>query len=128
MSNLPKQLKYTDTHEWINIKDKEITIGITEHAQGELGDLVFIELPEVGAEVEAGAEIGVLESVKAASDFYTPVTGVISAVNDDAAANPAVVNTDPYNDGWLVKVAITNPEELEKMLTFTQYEGLISKE
>lgn len=97
---------FTKTHEWVNteLEQEEMTIGITEHAQHLLGDMVYVELPSVGLEVKEGDEIGVLESVKAASDFYAPISGMIIAVNSEVTTNPALINQDPYNAGWLVKI------------------------
>ena len=97
-------LKFTRTHEWLKSNGTEMTIGITEHAQQLLGDMVFVELPEKGDEVNAGDELGVVESVKAASDFYAPISGVVIAVNQQVSENPALVNSDPYGAGWLVKI------------------------
>src|SRR5688500_2664195 len=104
-------LKFTSTHEWLKIVDQECLIGITDHAQQLLGDMVFVELPEEGDEVEAGEELGVVESVKAASDFYAPVSGKVIAINQAVNENPALVNSDPYNTGWLVKIKPRNLEE-----------------
>lgn len=122
-------LKYTKTHEWINPNNNDVmSIGITAHAQQLLGDLVFIELPEEGKEVNAGDELGVVESVKAASDFYAPISGVVVAVNQEASADPALVNTSPYGAGWLVKIKAHNPDELNQLLDATEYNKQISEE
>ena len=121
-------LKFTKTHEWIKPSDDLMCIGITEHAQELLGDLVFIELPEVGAKVQAGDELGVVESVKAASDFYAPVSGTISAINDEVSANPALVNTDPLGAGWLVKIKVENVSELNQLLSAAEYANQIAEE
>ncbi len=105
MSELPGDLRYTDEHEWLRQEeDGTVTIGITDHAQSALGDLVYVELPEVGQEVEAGGEMAVVESVKAASDVYAPVGGEVVAVNEDLADDPEKVNADPYGDGWIVRL------------------------
>jgi glycine cleavage system H protein len=105
MSELPGDLRYTDEHEWLRKEeDGTVTIGITDHAQSALGDLVYVELPEVGHEVEAGGEMAVVESVKAASDVYAPVGGEVVAVNEDLADDPEKVNADPYGDGWIVRL------------------------
>jgi len=105
MSELPGDLRYTDEHEWLRKEeDGTVTIGITDHAQSALGDLVYVELPEVGQEVEAGGEMAVVESVKAASDVYAPVGGEVVAVNEDLADDPEKVNADPYGDGWIVRL------------------------
>jgi len=121
-------LKFTRTHEWLQTGNGDVIIGITEHAQQLLGDMVFIELPEEGHEVRAGDELGVVESVKAASDFYAPISGVVVAVNHQASENPAVVNHDPYGAGWLVKIRAANPAEINDLLTAEQYENEIAEE
>lgn len=121
-------LKFTHTHEWLQGATDELTMGITEHAQQLLGDMVFIEMPKPGDEVTAGDELGVVESVKAASDFYAPISGVILAVNEEACNNPALVNTDPYGAGWLVKIQANNPDELHNLLSFEEYENEIAED
>jgi len=117
------ELKFTHTHEWVQAGQDCMIIGITDHAQHLLGDMVFVDLPEEGTTVTVGAELGVLESVKAASDFYAPVSGVVIEVNQAVNANPALVNTDPYGAGWLVKVRANNPDELNQLLSAEQYEN-----
>jgi glycine cleavage system H protein len=105
MSELPGELLYTEEHEWLRQEeDGTVTIGITDHAQSALGDLVYVELPEVGAELDAGDEMAVVESVKAASDVYAPVGGTVLAVNNDLADDPEKINSDPYGDGWIVRM------------------------
>lgn len=105
MSELPGELLYTEEHEWLRQEeDGTVTIGITDHAQSALGDLVYVELPEVGAELDAGDEMAVVESVKAASDVYAPVGGTVLAVNTDLADDPEKINSDPYGDGWIVRM------------------------
>lgn len=105
MSELPGDLKYTNEHEWLRQEeDGTVTIGITDHAQGALGDLVYVELPEVGQEVEAGGEMAVVESVKAASDVYAPIGGEVVGVNEDLSDDPEKINADPYGDGWIVRM------------------------
>lgn len=116
-----KDLKFTPTHEWLKADNHEVTVGITEHAQQLLGDMVFVELPEEGNQINAGEEIGVVESVKAASDFYAPVSGVVIAVNEAVRANPALVNGDPYGAGWLVKIRPTNIDDMNHLLNAEQY-------
>ena len=121
-----KDLKYTDTHEWLKDDDQgEATIGITDHAQHLLGDMVFVDLPEIGDEVQAGDELGVVESVKAASDFYAPVSGVVTAVNEKVRENPALVNSDPYTAGWLVKLKACNKAEIDALMDEEQYQDEI---
>lgn len=122
MNETPKNLKFTSTHEWITDNQNETTVGITAHAQELLGDMVFVDLPQVGTEVHAGDELGVVESVKAASDFYAPVSGVITEVNQHVNADPALVNQDPYGSGWLVKMKPTHPDEINALLNAEQYE------
>ncbi|MGQ3891714.1 glycine cleavage system protein GcvH [Legionella sp. CNM-4043-24] len=122
------ELKFTHTHEWVQAGQDSMTVGITDHAQHLLGDMVFVDLPEIGREVAAGDELGVLESVKAASDFYAPVSGVIVEVNQEVNANPALVNSEPYNAGWLVKIRASNPDELNRLLTSDQYEKVCAEE
>ncbi|ASQ47337.1 glycine cleavage system protein GcvH [Legionella clemsonensis] len=121
-------LKFTKTHEWIRAEDNEYIVGITEHAQELLGDMVFVELPEEGDEVNAGDEIGVVESVKAASDFYAPISGTIVAINEEVSENPALVNKDPYGTGWLVKIRAKNPSEMNALLNNEEYQHEIKED
>lgn len=122
------ELKYTVTHEWLKEGNEEVIIGITDHAQELLGDMVFVELPEVGDEVRVGDELGVVESVKAASDFYAPISGIVTAINEMVVENPALVNTDPFATGWLVKLKPSHPDELTRLLSAEQYQNEIAKE
>jgi len=121
-------LKFTTTHEWVKPNQNEAVVGITEHAQQLLGDMVFVELPSVGDEIKAGDELGVVESVKAASDFYAPISGVITAVNEAVVENPALVNSAPYTEGWLVKIEPSQPNELDNLLNADQYQNEIAEE
>lgn len=121
----PEELNYSETHEWIKIDGKVATVGLTDHAQSELGDIVYLELPGVGAEVKAGGEFGVVESVKAASDLYAPLSGKVVAVNDAATQDPALVNRDCYGEGWLVKVELKDPSEVENLKTAAEYKEFI---
>ena len=121
-------LKFTRTHEWLKTEDGNAVMGITDHAQALLGDMVYIEMPKEGQEVHAGEEIGVVESVKAASDFYAPISGVVVAVNQTACDNPSIVNQDPYGDGWLVKIRVKNWDESQELLTAEEYEQAIAKD
>ncbi|KTC86980.1 glycine cleavage system protein GcvH [Legionella brunensis] len=121
-------LKFTKTHEWLRAEDNDFTVGITEHAQELLGDMVFVELPEEGDEVRVGDEIGVVESVKAASDFYAPISGVIVAINQEVSENPALVNKDPYGAGWLVKIKAHNTSEINDLLNAEQYQNEIKED
>ncbi|AJC49279.1 glycine cleavage system protein GcvH [Allofrancisella guangzhouensis] len=121
MSNIPNNLKYTKTHEWIKVDGDEITVGITEHAQSLLGDLVYVELPEVSEEFSAGEDTCVVESVKAASDVYAPVDGEVIEVNEALVDNPAQVNNAPYTDGWLFKLKISDESQLADLLSAEDY-------
>lgn len=120
-------LKFTVTHEWVREENEEVIIGITEHAQQLLGDMVFVELPELGDNVAAGDELGVVESVKAASDFYAPISGVVTAINSEVVDNPALVNSDPYSSGWLVKLKPTHRNELSELLSADQYQNELAE-
>lgn len=128
MNQTPENLKFTSTHEWINDQTPDMQIGITAHAQELLGDLVFVELPEVGREVTAGDEIGVVESVKAASDFYAPISGTIVAINTAVTEKPELINQDPYGAGWLVTIKPTNTTHLSTLLNAQQYQEVIAKD
>tara|TARA_B110000495_G_C23019765_1_gene604767 strand:+ start:1269 stop:1658 length:390 start_codon:yes stop_codon:yes gene_type:complete len=122
MSDLPVELKYALSHEWARLdSDGTVVIGITDHAQAALGDVVYVELPEVGAEVDAGTEIAVIESVKAASDIYSPVTGEVTEVNLELEEEPETVNHSPYVDGWLFRIKASNLDELDNMLDVDRY-------
>lgn len=127
-----KNLRFTRSHEWLDINPEDMALGITKHAQDLLGDMVFVELPEVGREVVAGEEIGVLESVKAAADLYAPISGKIVAVNSEVLANPSLLNSDPTGAGWLVKVRPISQqkfvEERETLLSEAEYLGTITEE
>lgn len=123
MSNIPSHLKYTESHEWVDANDDgNARIGISDHAQAALGDLVYVELPAVGDELSQGDACAVVESVKAASDIYTPVSGTVIAINEDLDADPAIINSDPYNDGWLFELKLIDTEELEGLKDAASYE------
>ena len=125
MSNVPADLKYTDEHEWVRTEaDGTVSVGITDHAQATLGDIVFLELPEVGKDIKAGDAVGVVESVKAASDIYAPVTGQIVAVNEAIVDTPDQVNSDAY-DSWLFKVKLADPASIGSLLDAAAYEKLV---
>ena len=114
MSNIPSHLQYTESHEWVSVEDNgNARIGITDHAQEALGDLVFVELPVVGDEIGQGDPCAVVESVKAASDIYVPVSGLVVAINENLESDPALINADPYGDGWLFELDLLDSEELE---------------
>lgn len=129
MSQIPNELKYMSSHEWARVEsDGTVTIGITDHAQDLLGDVVFVEQPEVGANINAGDEAGVVESVKAASDIFSPVSGEVVAVNDALEESPELVNSDPYNDGWFFRVKVSDTSELEGLLTAEGYAEVCASE
>jgi len=122
MSNIPTELQYTDSHEWVSVdEDGNARIGITDHAQELLGDLVFVELPEVGAEIGAGSACAVVESVKAASDVYSPVTGEVVEVNETLADAPETINQDAYEEGWIFRLRMADPDELEALMDADGY-------
>jgi glycine cleavage system H protein len=121
----PEDLSYAETHEWAKVDDNVATVGLTDHAQSELGDIVYLELPEVGAEVTAGTEFGVVESVKAASDLYAPLSGKVVGVNEAATQDPALVNRDCYGEGWLVKVELKDSSEVENLKSAAEYKEFI---
>ena len=124
MSNIPAELKYIDSHEWIRIEGEFAVIGVTDHAQESLGDVVFVELPEVGAELGQGDESGVVESVKAASDIYSPISGEVVEVNGLLEDAPETVNESPYEDGWFYKLRITDASELDGLLDAAAYQDI----
>ena len=128
MSDLPAELKYASSHEWARLdSDGTVVVGITDHAQEALGDIVYIELPEMGVAVDAGAEVAVVESVKAASDIYSPVTGEVVEISPALEDEPETVNSNPYADGWLFRVKVANPDELEDMLDADGYQAVIEE-
>ena len=123
MNETPSDLKFLDTHEWIKIEDQTVTVGISDHAQSELGDVVFVELPAIGDEFVSGDEAAVVESVKAASEVYTPLSGEVVEVNEVLEENPELVNTSPYEDGWFFKMKVTdeNLRSVDNMMTSDEY-------
>ncbi|MFC1602084.1 glycine cleavage system protein GcvH [Pseudomonadota bacterium] len=122
MSEVPNELKYCSSHEWVSsVDDGVVTIGITDHAQDQLGDLVFVELPETGQALELKGECAVVESVKAASDVYSPVSGEVAEINEALMDSPELVNEDPYGDGWLFKVRLADETELDNLLDADGY-------
>ena len=128
MSSLPAELKYASSHEWARLEDGVITVGITDHAQIALGDVVYVELPDIGAELHAQDEAGVVESVKAASDIYSPMSGEVIAINEELEDAPELINKDPYGDGWFFKVKISDEAELENLLSADDYQSAIADE
>src|SRR3990167_5296942 len=127
MNHIPQQLKYTKTHEWVSKEDEYLTIGITDHAQAMLGDLVFVELPEVDAHLNSGQECAVIESVKAAADVYCPVPGEVIEVNQAVLENPQLINQDPYGKGWLIRVRPFDKNKPE-LLNADEYSQVVAKE
>jgi glycine cleavage system H protein len=125
MANVPADLKYAKSHEWARVQGGEATVGITDHAQHELTDVVFVELPEVGRSVKAGGTCAVVESVKTASDIYSPLSGEVTAVNKAVVDNPSLVNTDPYGQGWFYKVKLSNAAEANGLMSPDQYKAQI---
>ncbi|AOE48889.1 glycine cleavage system protein GcvH [Kangiella sediminilitoris] len=129
MSQIPAELKYVSSHEWIRDEgDGMVTVGITEHAQELLGDVVFVEAPEVDEDVDAEDEIAVVESVKAASDIYAPLAGTITEVNEELEDSPELINSDPYGDGWMFKMKLADAGDLEKLLSAEDYAEEIADE
>jgi glycine cleavage system H protein len=119
--NVPDDLHYAESHEWLRLDGANGTVGITDHAQAELTDVVYVELPTVGAQVKAKQQVCVVESVKAASDIYSPISGTITTVNQELTGNPALINSDPYGDGWIFKITIEAGEEIEILKNAVQY-------
>ena len=124
--NVPNDLLYTRDHEWVSVEGNVATVGITDFAQSELGDIVFVEFPELNSTVEKGQSIGSIEAVKTVADLYMPISGTVIAVNENLDKNPEAVNDTPYDDGWMVKIEITNQDEISDLLTAPAYNDLIS--
>ena len=124
MSLVPDHLRYRDSHEWVDAAQAISPVGITDHAQAELTDVVFVELPKLGA-VKAGQQVCVVESVKAASDIYSPVSGEITEVNEALSANPGLINTDPYGEGWIFKIQLSDPAEATSLKDAAAYKAMI---
>jgi glycine cleavage system H protein len=125
MATYPAELRYTREHEWAKVEGKRARVGITHYAQDQLGDVVFVELPKVGAKVTQMQTFGVVESVKAVSDLFAPVSGVVVEANQDLTREPERVNRDPYGGGWLIVVELSNPSEAEKLMSASQYEEFL---
>jgi len=129
MSNVPSELKFLSTHEWVEVNGDVATVGVSDHAQELLGDLVFVELPEVGSSVSAGDSIAVIESVKAASDTYAPVSGEVIEINDELEDSPERINDDPYGDGWMYRIKMEDPDEVGDLLDPDAYtESIVEDE
>ena len=124
--NVPNDLLYTSDHEWVSVEGNVATVGITDFAQSELGDIVFVEFPELNSTVEKGQSAGSIEAVKTVADLYMPISGTVIAVNENLDNNPEAVNDTPYGDGWIVKIEIANQDEISDLLTATAYDDLIS--
>jgi glycine cleavage system H protein len=123
--NVPTELRYTKEHEWVRLDNKVATVGITDYAQGELGDIVFVELADVGSEVVQMEAFGTIEAVKAVSEIYSPLTGKVTEVNSVLDDDPMIINRDPYGDGWMMKIEIGDPSQIEQLLDASGYEGII---
>src|SRR5438128_12008638 len=124
----PEDSRYAKSHEYVNVEGEVGTIGITDYAQKELGDVVFVELPQVGTQLEAGDELGSIESVKAVSELFSPVTGEVVEVNEALVEKPELVNTDPYGDGWMIKMRLSDASEIDELMAPDEYEEYIETE
>lgn len=125
---IPKGLRYSREHEWVAVEDNLATIGITDYAQEQLGDIVYVELPEVGAQVTKDDPFGVVESVKAVSDVFAPVSGTVMEVNGPLADSPETINEDPYGDAWMIRVELSDMDELDDLMTDAEYEAFLKEE
>ena len=126
MSTYPENFYYTKEHEWVSVEGDTGTVGITDHAQSELGDIVYVDLPKIGSTVESGKTFGSVESVKAVSDIYSPLTGEVVAINESLATAPETLNSDPHNAGWLVKIKLSAPNEVKSLLSAADYQSYIA--
>ncbi|RBW71253.1 glycine cleavage system protein GcvH [Bacillus taeanensis] len=126
--NIPKELRYSDEHEWVKVEGDKVRIGITDFAQSELGDIVFVELPEVGDEIEADEPFGSVESVKTVSELYAPINGKVVEINEDLDDSPEFVNESPYEKAWMIVIEPSDVSEIEKLMTAEQYEEMINQE
>jgi len=124
----PEDNRYAKSHEYVHLEGTVATIGITDYAQKELGDVVFVELPQVGSVLDAGDELGSIESVKAVSELFSPMTGEVVEINEALADNPALVNTDPYGDGWMIRMRVSDATEVDELMTAEEYDEYIEKE
>lgn len=128
MSNIPQDLKYTQDHEWARASGKTVRIGVTDHAQKQLGDVVYVELPKLGSVVEAGRPIGTIESVKAVSELFSPISGKVVKVNDDLTDEPELINTEPYGDGWVVELEASDLKQVDALMDAAAYAKLLASE
>ena len=124
----PEDNRYAKSHEYVHLEGDVATVGITDYAQKELGDVVFVELPQVGSQLDAADELGSIESVKAVSELFSPVSGEVVEVNEALADNPALVNTDPWGDGWMIRIRVSDPTEVDELMTAEEYDEYIEKE
>ncbi len=125
MANVPAELKYTEDHEWARVQGKVVVVGVTDHAQVSLGDVVYVELPKVGARVSKGDAVGTIESVKAVSELFSPVSGTVVKVNEDLSESPEDINTEPYGDGWLLEIELSDPKQVDGLLDAAAYTELL---
>ena len=125
--NFPENLKYTPDHEWVRVEGNIGTVGVSDHAQGELGDVVYVDIAADLTEITKGEAFGTIEAVKTVSDIYAPVSGKVIDINNGLNDNPAIVNQDPYGDGWMIKIELSNPSELDELLDVTAYIELIGQ-
>jgi len=123
--NIPESLKYTEDHEWVKIDGDTVTIGITDFAQNELGDIVYVEIETEGEEIDKGEVFGTVEAVKTVSDLFMPISGEVIEVNEELEASPEIVNEDPYEEGWMIKVKVSNADELEDLLSPDKYKEVV---
>ena len=128
MANVPEDLHYSKDHEWVRVEGGEAIIGITDYAQNSLGDVVYVELPKAGDEFAANESFGSVESVKAVSEVFTPVAGIVAKINESLADEPEVVNSDPYGEGWMIRIKMANPGEVDSLLTAAEYEDFTKAE
>ncbi len=124
----PEDLKYTAQHEWVRVEDDGVVVGITHYAQEQLGDIVYVQLPEVGDEVEAGTAVGELESTKSVSDLFAPVTGTVTAVNESLEGQPELCNSDPYGLGWVIEVDLGDREQLDRLMSVADYQATVASQ
>jgi glycine cleavage system H protein len=122
----PTDLRYTRDHEWVRVAGDEATVGITQYAADQLGDIVFVELPDTGRDLEEAKAFGVVESVKAVSDLFAPISGAVTSINDDLASKPELVNSDPYGAGWMIKITVADPSQIDDLLDGPAYDDLVA--
>jgi glycine cleavage system H protein len=123
--DIPTKLKYTKEHEWVKVEDNIVTVGITDYAQGELGDIVFVEMPRLNSEVKTEQPFGTIEAVKAVSDMFAPVSGKVIAINEILEDDPMIINRDPYGEGWMIKIELSDPAQIDKLLSADDYRQIV---